>query len=340
MGGPPRGSVGQVRPLTARLVPHGHGRRRTRPPIVAVVGADRVGQDRPAARPRRAARRRGRQHRRDAALPRHGHRYGQAAAGRAARDPAPPARHCSRCASPRRWRSSRAGRGRSIAELRGAGPGAGAGRAARRSTRARSLDRFEFPGTDADVRARLGGRARRASAPPALHARLADVDPEAAARIQPDNGRRIVRALEVVEITGRPFSASLPAAGVRRPAPPSRSGSPSTGPRWTRGSSERVAGMFDDGFVDEVERLLDEGLAEGRTASPGDRLPRGGGPPRRRADPRRGARADGRSPPAGSPGARRRGSARTRGSPGSLRRPGPRRPRLSRPGCARSVGRD
>ena len=99
----------------------------------------------------------------------------------------------------------------------------------------------------------------------ALHRRLATLDAEAAERILPENGRRVVRALEVIEITGRPFSAVAAAARVRRPAP-SRSASTSTGQRSTSGSGCGCDRMFEDGFVDEVTRLLDEGLAEGRTA--------------------------------------------------------------------------
>ena len=71
------------------------------------------------------------------------------------------------------------------------------------------LDRFEFPGTDPALRASYDAELARVG-PAALHARLAEVDPEAAAGILPENGRRVVRALEVVELTGRPFSASLP----------------------------------------------------------------------------------------------------------------------------------
>ena len=88
----------------------------------------RVRQDRPLPRPRRAARRRDRQHRRHAGLPRHGHRHRQAAGRRAARHPAPPARPARRHASPPRSRSSRGGRARPIAELRGRGADAGPGR--------------------------------------------------------------------------------------------------------------------------------------------------------------------------------------------------------------------
>jgi len=126
------------------------------------------------------------------------------------------------------------------------------------------LDRFEFPGTDPVVRRGLEDELERHGSG-VLHQRLAEVDPEAASRIIAANGRRIVRALEVVAITGRPFSASLPRLeyfyddahqiGVRidRPTLDERIG-------------RRVDLMFADGFVEEVERLLAEGLAEGRTA--------------------------------------------------------------------------
>src|SRR6476660_8612070 len=71
------------------------------------------------------------------------------------------------------------------------------------------VDRFEFPGTDESLRRELEVELERVGSH-ALHQRLAGVDPEAAAQILPDNGRRVVRALEVVALTGRPFSASLP----------------------------------------------------------------------------------------------------------------------------------
>jgi tRNA dimethylallyltransferase len=126
------------------------------------------------------------------------------------------------------------------------------------------LDRFEFPGTDPDVRRELEAELAQLGAP-RLHARLAEADPEAAARILPDNGRRIVRALEVVTLTGRPFGASLPehtyadqhslqiGVDIDRP---------SLDPRIAR----RVQEMFDAGLVEEVRRLLAAGLADGRTA--------------------------------------------------------------------------
>jgi tRNA dimethylallyltransferase len=127
------------------------------------------------------------------------------------------------------------------------------------------LDRFEFPGTDDDVRARWEAELESVGAP-ALHRRLADVDAEAADRIRPDNGRRIVRALEVVEITGRPFSASLPHLEYADPLT-LQVGLSIDRPTLDARIEQRVAAMFEAGFVAEVERLLDEGLAEGRTAS-------------------------------------------------------------------------
>jgi tRNA dimethylallyltransferase len=127
------------------------------------------------------------------------------------------------------------------------------------------LDRFEFPGTDEAVRRRLESELAEVGAP-ILHRRLAEVDPVAAGNILVDNGRRIVRALEVVEITGRPFSATLPVLEYADPH------SVQIGVDIDRATLDerierRVAGMFAAGFVAEVERLLAAGLREGRTAA-------------------------------------------------------------------------
>jgi tRNA dimethylallyltransferase len=127
------------------------------------------------------------------------------------------------------------------------------------------LDRFEFPGTDAGVRARLE-QELAAVGSAELHRRLADLDPEAAERILPENGRRVVRALEVIEITGRPFSASLPRLEYVDPATV-QVGVDIDRPTLDQRIERRVAQMFADGFVDEVAALLDAGLAEGRTAA-------------------------------------------------------------------------
>ena len=81
--------------------------------------------------------------------------------------------------------------------------------AARRSTPARSSTASSSPAPTTSVRRELEVELERVGSH-ALHQRLAGVDPEAAAQILPDNGRRVVRALEVVALTGRPYSASLP----------------------------------------------------------------------------------------------------------------------------------
>lgn len=126
------------------------------------------------------------------------------------------------------------------------------------------LDRFEFPGTDESLRRELEGELERIGNA-ALHARLAGVDPEAAAQILPDNGRRVVRALEVVALTGRPFSASLPRLEYADPCT-IQVGVDIDRPTLDARIARRVEEMFDHGLVEEVEALLARGLAEGRTA--------------------------------------------------------------------------
>ncbi|MHA3705142.1 tRNA (adenosine(37)-N6)-dimethylallyltransferase MiaA [Jatrophihabitans sp. YIM 134969] len=116
------------------------------------------------------------------------------------------------------------------------------------------LDRVEFPGESPEVRTRLEGELE-AVGPGELHRRLTGIDPEAAAGILPSNGRRIVRALEVVEVTGRPFRAVLP-------------GFDSVYPRLVKVGIDRadldarvdrrVEAMMAAGFLDEVRGLLPE----------------------------------------------------------------------------------
>ncbi len=127
------------------------------------------------------------------------------------------------------------------------------------------LDQFEFPGTDPVVRARLEAELAEVGSA-ALHARLAEVDPESAPRILIENGRRIVRALEVVEITGRPFSATLPRLEYVD-ARTVQVGVDIDRPTLDARIEQRVEEMFAAGFVAEVERLLALGLTEGRTAA-------------------------------------------------------------------------
>lgn len=127
------------------------------------------------------------------------------------------------------------------------------------------LDDWSFPATDPVVRARYEQRLAEVGVA-AMHAELADADPAAAAAILPTDGRRIVRALEVVELTGAPFAASAPTIGAAR---------------WdtvilgldcdTVILDERLAArtdtMFAQGLVTEVQRLLESGLRDGVTAA-------------------------------------------------------------------------
>jgi tRNA dimethylallyltransferase len=127
-----------------------------------------------------------------------------------------------------------------------------------------ALGDLAFPGTDAQVRERLEAELADAG-PAALHTRLAGLDPEAAAAILPSNGRRIVRALEVIEISGRPFSATLPGYDSGRPAV--QIGLRTGRPELDRRIEARVDRMWRAGFEAEVRALVGEGLREGKTAS-------------------------------------------------------------------------
>jgi tRNA dimethylallyltransferase len=127
-----------------------------------------------------------------------------------------------------------------------------------------ALDRLQIPPTDPRVRATWEERLAEVGAP-ALHARLAEVDPVAAAAIQPGNGRRVVRALEVVELTGRPFSATLP--DQEYAVPTVQLGLQADRAELGRRITDRVDRMWRGGLVEEVLGLLGEGLREGRTAS-------------------------------------------------------------------------
>ncbi len=127
-----------------------------------------------------------------------------------------------------------------------------------------ALDELEIPPADPQVRARLEARSA-AGEDDALREELRRVDPAAAGAIQDNNIRRIIRALEVVEITGRPFSATAPTKTYVRP-------SVVIGLRddWdalTGRIERRVEQMWADGMLDEVRYLESLGLRRGRTAS-------------------------------------------------------------------------
>jgi tRNA dimethylallyltransferase len=124
-----------------------------------------------------------------------------------------------------------------------------------------ALDHLDFPGESPDIRARLTAELAEVG-PAALHARLAGRDPAAAAAILPGNGRRIVRALEVIELTGRPFLARMPEfrsvyrtiqLGLDRPDLQDR-------------VRLRVDRMMALGLLEEVRRLLPDGLRDSPTA--------------------------------------------------------------------------
>jgi tRNA dimethylallyltransferase len=127
-----------------------------------------------------------------------------------------------------------------------------------------ALDRLEIPPTDPEVRAALLQRLDREGVATLL-AELRAADPRAAAAIEPNNGRRVVRALEVLALTGRPFSATMPTREFVRPTV-------LVGLRTDREALDtrierRAARMFEAGLVDETRALVDVGLRQGRTAS-------------------------------------------------------------------------
>lgn len=127
------------------------------------------------------------------------------------------------------------------------------------------FDQLDFPGTDAAVRDRWAGELDSRGSE-ALHAELARRDPAAAAQILSSNGRRIVRALEVIELTGEPFAATMPVfesiyggltlIGLDVPRE-----------QLDVRLAERVDAMWAAGFVDEVQALREVGLDDGHTAS-------------------------------------------------------------------------
>ncbi len=127
------------------------------------------------------------------------------------------------------------------------------------------VDDFRFPGTDPALRSELEAELARIG-PEALHRRLAQLDPAAAATIEPGNGRRIVRALEVGELTGSPYRASLPVHEYFLPDV-AQIGLDIGRAELDRRIESRVHDMWRNGFVQEVEGLVDAGLRQGRTAS-------------------------------------------------------------------------
>ena len=125
-----------------------------------------------------------------------------------------------------------------------------------------ALGDLDFPGTDEEIRQRLEAELATGGTMP-LYQRLKEADPVAATAILPSNGRRIVRALEVIEMSGRPFSATMPAYDAGRPAV--QIGLHVDRPELDRRIEARVDRMWSTGFEAEVANLA--GLRDGKTAS-------------------------------------------------------------------------
>jgi tRNA dimethylallyltransferase len=126
------------------------------------------------------------------------------------------------------------------------------------------LNNFEFPVRDKDLRAILEKELLELG-PNAMHQRLVELDASAASRIDPENGRRIVRALEIVTLTGEPFAAALPdeieswqevlEIGLRMDRE-----------ILVANLAQRVRGMWEKGMVEETKDLISKGLRESVTA--------------------------------------------------------------------------
>jgi tRNA dimethylallyltransferase len=127
------------------------------------------------------------------------------------------------------------------------------------------INTFEFPGRDEALRAQLE-QDLIDQGPIAMHKRLELLDEVAASRIEPQNGRRTVRALEIVMITGEPFAASLPEQ-FESFLPVLEIGLNSAREHLVDRLATRVRGMWEAGLIDEVRGLIDKGIRDSKTAS-------------------------------------------------------------------------
>jgi tRNA dimethylallyltransferase len=127
------------------------------------------------------------------------------------------------------------------------------------------LDDLNFPDTDPTIRLALEEEAARKGLP-AMHAKLSALDPAAGVAIDAKNLRRVIRALEVIEITGKPFTANLPRKESTRYPLALQFGLVMERETLGERIDARVEKMWQDGFVEEVRTLLDQGILEGRTA--------------------------------------------------------------------------
>lgn len=127
------------------------------------------------------------------------------------------------------------------------------------------IDEMNFPETDPEIRKKLEGEAE-ALGVAELYARLRVLDPEAAAAIEPANTRRIIRALEVIEATGEPYSANLPSDVSLRYPEALHFGLAMERSHLAPRIEQRVRRMWEQGLVAEVEGLISQGLLLGKTA--------------------------------------------------------------------------
>jgi tRNA dimethylallyltransferase len=130
---------------------------------------------------------------------------------------------------------------------------------------AAALNTFEFPERDESIRAELETDLEKFGSH-TLHRRLAELDPLAASRIDPENGRRVVRALEIVTITGEPFAAALPEK-TESWQPVLEIGLNSDRAHLVERLAQRVEKMWQQGIVAEAESLIPLGIREGKTSS-------------------------------------------------------------------------
>jgi tRNA dimethylallyltransferase len=127
------------------------------------------------------------------------------------------------------------------------------------------LDDLNFPDTDPAIRARLESEALEFGTD-SLFARLQVEDPAAALAIDRANTRRVIRALEVIEITGKPFTANLPREDSSRYPDAMQFGLVMEREHLRERIDQRVDRMWEKGFVAEVDNLIEDGILEGSTA--------------------------------------------------------------------------
>jgi len=127
------------------------------------------------------------------------------------------------------------------------------------------LDDLNFPETDPEVRMKLNQEAEKIGGD-AMHQKLAKLDPAASLAIPKENVRRVIRALEVIEITGKPFTAILPREDSTKYPDALQFGLAMDRQSLDIRIDNRVAKMWEAGFVDEVDELINQGILEGKTA--------------------------------------------------------------------------